>query len=230
MPDPGYRLQGACTCPVPVRYRYPMRRTATALAASAAGQSRRPGARLKSGLWACVGSGVLSSRYRIWPVPGSHFLSSWCLPTSGYGKMCIACGQCLTHACCHRGACLSSRQARLYVGLEARRQQAGTVNGYCKRGDGIRPASRRRSNVDASRQRRCQRRRGPAATRAPVASGVASGRLVGVGVRWCGGIVLWWHGIWAAAEPWQSPVARQVILSGCLCHAAGLSGHLCKVW
>ena len=144
VPDPGYRLQGACTCPVPVRYRYPMRRAATALAASAAEQSRRPGARLKSGLWACVGSGVLSSRYRIWPVPGSHFLSSWCLPTSGYGKMCIACGQCLTHACCHRGAC----------------QQAGTVNGYCKRGDGIRPASRRRPNVDASRQRRRQRRRG----------------------------------------------------------------------
>ena len=27
VPDPGYRLQGACTCPVPVRYLYPMRRT-----------------------------------------------------------------------------------------------------------------------------------------------------------------------------------------------------------
>ena len=39
-------------------------------------------------------------------------------------------------------------------------RQTGTVNGYCKRDDGIRPASRRRSSVDASCQRRRQRRRG----------------------------------------------------------------------
>ena len=76
------------------------------------------------------------------PTPGgpTKVGSAWdpvCCPQG------MAYGLCLTHTFCPRGAC----------------QQAGTANGYCKRGDGIRPASRRRPNVDASRQRRRQRRR-----------------------------------------------------------------------
>ena len=90
VPDPGYDLQGACICPTPVRYLYPMRRTATTLAASAAGQSRHPGARLKSGLQA----------YR----------PAWdqvCCPQGmAYGQCLLLCPcMCLTHTSCSRGAC-----------------------------------------------------------------------------------------------------------------------------
>ena len=39
-----------------------------------------------------------SSLYDAWPVTDSHFLSPRCLPTSGYGKLCVACGLRLTPA------------------------------------------------------------------------------------------------------------------------------------
>ena len=169
MPDPGYRLQDACACPAPVRCLYPMRRR-----------------RRRRGKADARGPTKVGPVHVHVPVPDSYLLSSGCLPTSGYGKPCIACGQCLTHACCHRGAC----------------QQAGTASGVTVSGlrrDGVLTSTRRVNavaSVGGARRRRARRsRRGRRRCGVGTACGGRNGAAAWLRAAWLrvqyGGLGAW---------------------------------------